>query len=89
MYVIVFVFGIYFTIKTKGLQFTKFKDVINFLFGKDHQKKDEEKDNNDVAFSPLQAVATSLSGAVGTGNVVGITAAVLTGGPGAIFGCGF
>ena len=86
MYVIIFVFGIYFTIKTKGLQFTKFNDVINFLFGKDHQKKnDGEKDNNDVAFSPLQAVATSLSGAVGTGNVVGITAAVLTGGPGAIF----
>lgn len=88
LYVIVFILGIYFTIKTRGLQFSKFHSVINYLLGKDKDNTNSDKEQNDhnsVSFSPLQAVATSLSGAVGTGNVVGITAAILTGGPGAIF----
>ena len=87
LYIVVFLAGIYFTLKSRGLQFTSVRKVVNFLLGKDNSDKKEDKQNlqNEVAFSPLQAVATSLSGAVGTGNVVGITTAILTGGPGAIF----
>lgn len=35
--------------------------------------------------SPFQAVATALSGSVGTGNIAGVTGAVFLGGPGAVF----
>jgi len=88
LYVIVFLVGLYFTFRSKCLQFTSSRRVFRFLFGKDNAdgaEQDNKQEEGKVAFSPLQAVATSLSGAVGTGNVVGITAAVLTGGPGAIF----
>ncbi len=82
LYVIVALCGLYFTLKLKGLQFTHFGKVINFLTGKD---RTTERNPNEVAFSPLQAVATSISGSVGTGTIVGIASAVLTGGPGAVF----
>ena len=87
LYILIFLIGIYFTFESKFLQFTSARKVWRFLLGKDHaEKSSSSKENkNEVSFSPLQAVATSLSGAVGTGNVVGITAAILTGGPGAIF----
>ena len=77
--------GLYFTFRTKGLQFTSTKKLINFLSGKDRSEQSTEADSNAVAFSPLQAVATSLSGSVGTGTIVGVAGAVLSGGPGAVF----
>lgn len=36
-------------------------------------------------FSPFQALCTALAGTVGTGNVAGVTGAILLGGPGAVF----
>lgn len=38
--------------------------------------------------SSFQALATAIAAQVGTGNIVGASGAILTGGPGAIFGCG-
>ena len=35
--------------------------------------------------SPLEAVCTALAGTVGTGNIVGVAAALSMGGPGAVF----
>ena len=35
--------------------------------------------------SPFQALCTALAGTVGTGNVAGVTGAILLGGPGAVF----
>lgn len=37
------------------------------------------------AISPVQALATSLSGTIGTGNIVGVATAIALGGPGALF----
>ncbi len=37
------------------------------------------------ALSPFQALSTALAGTVGTGNVAGVTGAILLGGPGAVF----
>ena len=39
----------------------------------------------DGALSPFQALSTALAGTVGTGNVAGVTGAILLGGPGAVF----
>jgi AGCS family alanine or glycine:cation symporter len=36
-------------------------------------------------FSPLAALSTSLAATIGTGNIVGVAAAVAAGGPGAVF----
>ena len=36
--------------------------------------------------SPFQALTTSIAAQVGTGNIVGASAAILVGGPGADFG---
>ena len=35
--------------------------------------------------SPFEAFSTAISGTVGTGNIVGVVSAILTGGPGAVF----
>ena len=44
------------------------------------------KGNGDPnAITPFQALATALSGQVGTGNIVGVATAITIGGPGAVF----
>ncbi|MGX8692210.1 MAG: alanine/glycine:cation symporter family protein [Clostridia bacterium] len=39
----------------------------------------------DGGLSPFQALSTALAGTVGTGNIAGVTGAILLGGPGAVF----
>lgn len=56
-----------------------FGHAINILRGK-HDKEGEEGQIN-----RFQALATSLSGTVGLGNIGGVAVAVSTGGPGAVF----
>ena len=38
--------------------------------------------------SPFNALMTSLSATIGTGNIAGVATAIATGGPGALSGCG-
>lgn len=74
--------GIYITIKTRAIQFRKLsyalKNTLGKVFEKDHLHK-----KGDI--SSFQALATALAGTVGTGNIVGVSLAILLGGPGAIF----
>lgn len=74
--------GIYISIKTGGIQFRKLsfalKHTLGNIFEKDHDHK-----SGDI--SSFQALATALAGTVGTGNIVGVSLAILLGGPGAIF----
>jgi len=44
---------------------------------------DNERDPGEI--SHFQALSTALSATIGTGNIVGVAAAILTGGPGAVF----
>lgn len=68
--------GIYFSIKTKFLQVTHIKDMWRLLFdGKSSEK----------GVSSFQAFAIAISGRIGTGNIVGVAAAIAMGGPGALF----
>lgn len=46
-------------------------------------KKQKNTDKNTV--SPFEAFSAAISGTVGTGNIIGVTSAILTGGPGAVF----
>jgi AGCS family alanine or glycine:cation symporter len=71
--------GIYYTIKLRFLQVTKLGHAFRAIAG----KFDNEKDKGDV--NHFKALTTALSATIGTGNIVGVSLAILYGGPGAIF----
>ncbi|MCH9005676.1 MAG: alanine:cation symporter family protein [Proteobacteria bacterium] len=68
--------GLFFSVLTRFVQVRMFKEMIHLLFsGKE----------SDRGISSFQALAVSLSGRVGTGNIAGVAAAIGFGGPGAVF----
>lgn len=71
--------GIYFTIRTKGVQFRLFGDSCRLLF----RSGDGKREGRHV--SSFQAFAVSLASRVGTGNLAGVATAITIGGPGAVF----
>lgn len=73
--------GIYFTIRNRGIQFTKFGYAMKNTIGKMFQKQNA----GEGAVTPFQAVTTALAATVGTGNIVGTGQAIAMGGYGAIF----
>ncbi len=73
--------GLFFTIKTKFVQIRYFGQGAKQVFGNMLKGKGESKNG----MSSFQAFATAVAAQVGTGNIVGATGAILTGGPGAIF----
>lgn len=72
--------GVYFTIRTRGVQFRLLKDGILSLM-----EKEEEKDAEEKSVSSFQALMISVASRVGTGNIAGIATAIAAGGPGAVF----
>ena len=46
-----------------------------------------KKELGDNGISPFSALATALAATIGTGNIIGISAAIAIGGPGAVFWC--
>ena len=71
--------GLFFTIYLKFPQVRYFGFAIKVVKGK-FDKKDAEGDT-----SHFQALATALSGTVGTGNIAGVALAIHIGGPAALF----
>jgi len=68
--------GLIFSILTRFLQVRLFREMLRLLFaGKASER----------GISSFQALAVSLSGRVGTGNIAGVAAAIGFGGPGAVF----
>ena len=72
--------GVYFTFKTKFVQFTNFKEMFKLL-GEGTNSKEKSKGQ----VSSFQAFCISTASRVGTGNIAGISIAIVGGGPGAIF----
>ena len=72
--------GIYFTIRTKGVQFRLLKDGIKSML----EKSGVDEDGNKKV-SSFQALMISTASRVGTGNIAGIATAIAAGGPGAVF----
>jgi AGCS family alanine or glycine:cation symporter len=68
--------GLFYSILTRFVQVRLFREMIHLLFS----SKESEK-----GISSFQALAVSLSGRVGTGNIAGVAAAIGFGGPGAVF----
>ncbi|MBP3705114.1 MAG: sodium:alanine symporter family protein, partial [Clostridia bacterium] len=74
--------GIYLTVLTRGIQVRRFGYILRNTIGTLFAKKDKDHGSN---LSPFEAVTTALAGTVGTGNIAGVTGAIFTGGPGAVF----
>lgn len=72
--------GVYFTIRTRGVQLRLLKDGIRSLLEKSTETKEGEK-----SVSSFQALMISTASRVGTGNIAGIATAIAAGGPGAVF----
>ncbi len=78
--------GILLTVRTKALQVRKFKTSIDqTLVPTFKSMKKQRGDKKENSISPFEAFATAISGTVGTGNIIGVTSAIMTGGPGAVF----
>lgn len=81
--------GLLLTVRTRFLQVGKFGDSLKTTIiptiksiGK---KQTKSKHGKEVSVSPFEAFSAAISGTVGTGNIIGVTSAILTGGPGAVF----
>lgn len=81
-YILIFLLvaaGIYFTIRTKFVQFRLVGDSIKAL------KEKAVKNDSGKSVSSFQALMISTASRVGTGNIAGIATAIVAGGPGAVF----
>lgn len=72
--------GVYFTIRTRGVQFRLLKDGIKSIM-----EKSEKGENGEKKVTSFQALMISTASRVGTGNIAGIATAIAAGGPGAVF----
>ena len=72
--------AVYLSIRFKLFQFTRFGHAMKNTFGKIFDKGDGEGD-----ISPFQACCTALASTLGVGNIAGVSVAIATGGPGAVF----
>ena len=82
-YVLIFLLvgaGLWFTVKTGFVQ-RYIGQGLKQIFGSLSLKGEKQESG----MSSFQAVATAIAAQVGTGNIVGASGAILTGGPGAIF----
>ena len=74
--------GVYLTIRTGCVQVRYFGYAMKNTIGTVFRKSDKDHGSN---LSPFEAVSTALASTVGTGNIAGVTGAIFTGGPGAVF----
>ena len=72
--------GVYFTIRTRGVQLRLLKDGLKSLL-----EKAGEDEQGKKKVSSFQALMISTASRVGTGNIAGIATAIAAGGPGAVF----
>ncbi|MGG0240214.1 alanine/glycine:cation symporter family protein [Bacillus rhizoplanae] len=68
--------GLYFSVRTRFLQVRHVGEMVRLTF---------QGEKSEAGVSSFQALALSLSGRVGTGNIAGVATAIAFGGPGAVF----
>ena len=83
-YILVFLLiavGLWYSIRTRFVQVRCFGEGMRRVFGNIRLRGRKQESG----MSSFQALATAIAAQVGTGNIVGASGAILTGGPGAIF----
>lgn len=71
--------GIFLTIRTRALCWRNLPYALKSVLSKEARQK---KGDGDV--SPFSALTTALAATIGTGNIVGVATAMVSGGPGAL-----
>ena len=72
--------GVWLTIRLGGLQFLRLPLALKYMF-----KNEKVEGGAKGEVSSFGALCTALSATIGTGNIVGVATAYVTGGPGALF----
>lgn len=83
-YILVFLLigvGLWYSIKTRFVQIRCFGEGMRKVFG----NLSLNGGKNASGMTSFQALTTAIAAQIGTGNIVGASGAILTGGPGAIF----
>lgn len=75
--------GVYYTVMTGFVQFSYFPYVCKQFLKGLRGKKGEDGDSG--KYSSNQTLFTAVASRVGSGNIVGVSTAILSGGPGALF----
>ena len=81
LFILLIAVGLWYSIKTRFVQVRYFGEGMRRVFG-NLSLRGEKQTHTMTSF---QALATAIAAQVGTGNIVGASGAILTGGPGAIF----
>lgn len=71
--------GLFLTVQLRGIQLRGLFHAVKIVSGVFDRKSDPGE------ISHFRALSTALSATIGTGNIVGVAAAILAGGPGAVF----
>ncbi len=75
--------GIFYTVMTGFIQFRFFPYTVRFFVKEIRNRKNTRTDSGRC--SSYQALCTAVASCVGSGNIVGVSTAILAGGPGALF----
>ena len=70
--------GLYLTLRYRVVQIRRFGDALAAFIGR-------EDAGASGVLSPFQAFMTALAATIGTGNIAGVAAGIVSGGPGALF----
>lgn len=86
MFLFIFIAGIYLTIRTKFFHLTHIRQILSKTLGSLLKKTlNNASITENTSISPFQALCTALAGTMGVGNIAGVAAAIVSGGPGAVF----
>lgn len=72
--------GVFLTIRTRALSWRN----LGYALKKTLSKESRKKGSGEGDISPFAALTTALAATIGTGNIVGVATAMVSGGPGAL-----
>lgn len=81
LYVLLFL-GAFYTIMTGGIQFRALGHLFRWLT---HKEKRQKETSGEGILSSIQAMYTAIASCVGSGNIVGVATALVSGGAGTLF----
>jgi len=77
--------GVLLTVLIRVFQLTHIPHWMRNTIGAVFLDKHVTRNTDEKSISQFQSLCTALAGTVGTGNIVGVAGAIMTGGPGAVF----
>ena len=77
--IVLFGTGLFLTVRLGAVQVRRFGEAVRAFFG------GQTRDGAAGALTPFQAFMTALAATIGTGNIAGVAAGIVSGGPGVLF----